>query len=228
MLAQARVTASSPPSPSPCPVDLTTAVFTPTDRAGLPEPLPKLDTVPVGIADFRPRVGLANSWAPDDLDTVGLQIVGRLLHIVDLERNHPVSQMLGLWSRVDCSAFVCDQLDDGAAEIQIDQVDGHTQTRAFDPVAGFHLEAQNIGIELYSAIELISDDFDVVDPLEHQHLQTLVVQTPLRKHQMGTREAFSLQRKRGRSNRPLLSRQLRVLPDPRLRQPVRAGPGSDA
>src|SRR5215471_16945082 len=66
------------------------------DRTGLPEPLPKLDTVPVGIADFRPRVGLANSWAPDDLDTVGLQIVGRLLHIVDLERNHPVSQMLGL------------------------------------------------------------------------------------------------------------------------------------
>src|SRR6516165_11662879 len=85
------------------------------ERICSPKPLPKLDTVAVGVADFRSGVGVANSWAPDDVDTLGPQIVGRLLHVVDLERNHPVSQMLGLWSRVDCSAFVCDQLDDGAA-----------------------------------------------------------------------------------------------------------------
>jgi hypothetical protein len=34
--------------------------------------------------------------------------------------------MLSLGSRVDRSAFVCDQLDDGASEIQIDQLDGRT------------------------------------------------------------------------------------------------------
>src|SRR5215469_3987040 len=71
---------SSPLSPSSCPIDLVTAVFTPTDCTGLPEPLPKLDTEPVRIADFRPRVGLAKSWPPDDLDTLGLHIAGRLLH----------------------------------------------------------------------------------------------------------------------------------------------------
>lgn len=50
-----------------------------------PEPLPKLDMVAVWIADLCPRVGLANPWAPDDVDTLGLPIVGRLLHIVDFE-----------------------------------------------------------------------------------------------------------------------------------------------
>ena len=60
----------------------------------------------VEVADLRPRIGLPGSWAPDDVDTLSPQIVGRLLHVVDFERNHAVSQMLGLWSRVDRDAFV--------------------------------------------------------------------------------------------------------------------------
>ena len=85
------------------------------EHIGLSEPLPKLDVVAVGIADLRPGVGLAEPWTPDEICTLGPQIVGRLLHIVDFECHHAVSQMLGLWSRVDRDAFVRDQLDDGSA-----------------------------------------------------------------------------------------------------------------
>ena|SRR5215472_287419 len=92
----------------------------------LPEPLPKLNPVAVGVADFCPRIRLAHPWAPDNVDTLGPQIVGRLLHIVNFERDHPISQMLALWSRIHGSAIMLDQLDDGAAQIQIGQVDGHT------------------------------------------------------------------------------------------------------
>ena len=73
---------------------------------------------------------------PDDVDTFGSQKVGCLLHVVDFERDHAVPQMLGLRSRVDLCVFVCDQLDDCAAENQIHKIDGHTQTRVLDPVSG--------------------------------------------------------------------------------------------
>src|SRR5215469_15485698 len=96
-------------------IDFHRGSWTLTLDPSLPEPLPKLDPVAVGVTDLSPRIGLANSWAPDDVDTLGPQIVGRLLHIVDLERNHPISQMLGLWSRVDRSTVIADQLDGGAA-----------------------------------------------------------------------------------------------------------------
>jgi len=42
--------------------------------------------------------------------------------------------MLLWWRRVDRRAFIRDQLDDGAAQIQIHEVDRHTETRALDPV----------------------------------------------------------------------------------------------
>src|SRR6516164_681646 len=83
------------------------------------EPLPELDAVTVRVADLRPRIRLANSWSPYDLDTSGAQIVGRLLHVVDFERDHAIPEMLVLWSRVDRSAVVRDQLDDGAAQVQV-------------------------------------------------------------------------------------------------------------
>src|SRR5215471_1049090 len=63
--------------------------------------------------------------APDDVDTLSAQIVDRLLHIVNFERDHAVAEMLGLRSRVDCGAVVSDQLDGSAAKVQIDQVDRH-------------------------------------------------------------------------------------------------------
>jgi hypothetical protein len=34
-----------------------------------------------------------------------------------------------------------------------------------DAVAGFHREAQHFGVEPFGPIELVSDDLDVVDPL---------------------------------------------------------------
>ena len=52
-----------------------------------PEPLPQLDAVSVGVADLRSRVGLANPRAPNNVDTLGAQIVDRLLHIFDFERD---------------------------------------------------------------------------------------------------------------------------------------------
>ena len=51
----------------------------------------------------------------DGRDRFGPQIVGRLLHVIDFERDHAVSEMLRLWSWLDSSAFVGDELDDGAA-----------------------------------------------------------------------------------------------------------------
>ena len=76
------------------------------EHIGSSEPLPELDVIAVGVADLRPGIGLANPWTPDDIDTLGPQIVGRPLHIVDFERNHAVSQMLSLRSRVDRGAIV--------------------------------------------------------------------------------------------------------------------------
>src|SRR6266481_1704823 len=89
------------------------------EHIGSSEPLPELDVVAVGVADLRPRIGLPDSWAPDDVDTLGFQIVGRLLHVVDFERDHAVPEMLVLWSRGDRSALVRDQLNDGATQVQV-------------------------------------------------------------------------------------------------------------
>ena len=46
--------------------------------------------------------------------------------------------------------------------------------RALDPVSGFDREPQHFGVELYGSVELVRDDFDVVDPLEHHGLPTFV------------------------------------------------------
>ena len=76
------------------------------NTSGSSEPLPELDVIAVGVADLRPGIGLANPWTPDDIDTLGPQIVSRLLHIVDFERHHAVSEMFSLRGRVDRSAFI--------------------------------------------------------------------------------------------------------------------------
>jgi hypothetical protein len=75
--------------------------------------------IAVRIADLSPLVRLTNSRAPYDLDTLGLQIDGRLRHVVDLERDHAVPEMLFPWSRLDGSAVVRGQFDDRAAEVQV-------------------------------------------------------------------------------------------------------------
>jgi hypothetical protein len=54
-----------------------------------------------------------------------LQIVGRLLHVVDFERDHAVAEMLPLRRGIDGDAVIRDQLDDGAAELQINEIDRH-------------------------------------------------------------------------------------------------------
>src|SRR5271166_7029756 len=90
------------------------------------EPLPQLDVVAVWVADLRPRVRVANSRAPYDLDTLGPQIVGRLRHVFDFERDHAVPEVLTPWSRLDSSALVRDQFDDRAAEVQVHEINRHT------------------------------------------------------------------------------------------------------
>src|SRR5271169_3345215 len=78
------------------------------------KPLPELDMEPVGIADLSPRTGFSNSRAPDNVDPLLLQIVRRLLHVVDLERDHAVAEMLPLRRGIEGDAVIRDQLDDGA------------------------------------------------------------------------------------------------------------------
>jgi hypothetical protein len=47
---------------------------------------------------------------------------------------------------------------------------GTPKTRALDPVSGFHCESQYFGVELHGSIQLVRDDFYMVDPLEHHYL----------------------------------------------------------
>jgi len=76
------------------------------EHIGSSEPLPELDVIAVGVADLRPGIGLANPWTPDDVNTLGRQLVGRPLHVVDFESDHAVSEMFSLRGRVDRDAFV--------------------------------------------------------------------------------------------------------------------------
>src|SRR5216683_6657115 len=120
--------------------------------SGCAEPLPQFDAVAAGIADFRPGIGLAESRAPDDVDTFGLQITGGLLHVVDFEGDHAVAEMLVLRSGFDCDARVRDQLDGGAAELQVDEIDRRPQPRALDPVTRPYGEPQHLGVKLDRAL----------------------------------------------------------------------------
>ena len=58
----------------------------------------------------------------DDLDTLGFEVVRRLLHVVDFERDHTVAEMLLLRSRLDRSALVSNQLNDSAPQIQVHEI----------------------------------------------------------------------------------------------------------
>ncbi len=94
----------------------------------------QFDMVACGIADFRPGIGLAESRAPGDFDAFGLQIIDGFLHVVDFEGDHAVSEMLVPRSGLDGRAVIRDQLDGGAAELQVDEIDRRPQPRALDPV----------------------------------------------------------------------------------------------
>ena len=93
--------------------------------------MPQFDAVAGGVADLRSGIGLADSWAPDDVDAFGLQIIGSVLRVVDFEGNHSVAEMLALRRGFDDSALVRDQLDGGTAEFQIYEVDRCTQPLSF-------------------------------------------------------------------------------------------------
>jgi hypothetical protein len=87
------------------------------------------------IADLCPGVRLPQPWTPDNLDTLGFEVVGRLLHVVDFERDHAVAKMLLLRGWIDRSTLVSNQLDHGAAQIQVHKIDRHAlnRTALFDP-----------------------------------------------------------------------------------------------
>src|SRR5262245_60754713 len=56
------------------------------------EPLAELDVVAVRIADLGPRVLLACLRPPHRLDAFRSEVVERALHVLDLERHHPVAE----------------------------------------------------------------------------------------------------------------------------------------
>src|SRR5258707_15051935 len=68
---------------------------------------------------------------------------------------------------IDRRAVIGDQLDDGAGEIEIDEVDRHAETGALDAVPLLDREAEDFGVERDSPLRLIGDDLDMVDALEH-------------------------------------------------------------
>src|SRR5829696_6203616 len=114
--------------------------------AAASEPLAQFDAEAVRVADLGPGIGVAHHRAPDDLDAFPLQVLGRFLHVVDFQRDHSVAEMLQPRRRVDRHAFVRDQLDDGAAEVEIHEV----QRRAagpLDAVAHLDAETEHIGVE---------------------------------------------------------------------------------
>src|SRR3954447_23496891 len=88
-----------------------------------PKPLPQFDAVAVRIADLGAGIGVAHHRTPDDIDALFLQVIGVLRYVVDYERDHAIAEMLQLWRRIDRQALICDQLDDRAAKIEIDEVE---------------------------------------------------------------------------------------------------------
>ena len=123
--------------------------------------------MPVGIADLRPRILLARSRAPHRLDALALQVFERARHVVDLEGHHPVAQMLGGRSGRHHRALEFDELHGRTTQIEIHDVQRRSRARTADPVLRANLEAEHLGVELNRSIELIGDDLDVIDSLEH-------------------------------------------------------------
>src|SRR6516164_5018119 len=114
---------------------------------GSTEPLSEFDVVAVGIADFGAGIGFADPRAPHNVDSFLLQIVGCLLHVVDFESDHAISEMLVLRCRIDRRPLIRDQLDGSAAEVEVNELDRHAKTGALNPVAHSHLEPKHAGIE---------------------------------------------------------------------------------
>ena len=93
-----------------------------------------------------------------------------MLHVLDFERDHAIAEMLPLRRGIDGDAVIRDQLDDGPAQLQINEIDRHAEPGTLDPIARFHPEPEHLDIETLRPIWLISNDLDMVDPLEHATL----------------------------------------------------------
>ncbi len=79
--------------------------------------------------------------------------------------------MLALRRRIDRRSLIRDELDGGAAEVEINEVDRHTQAGVLDPVAHFYFEPEHVDIERGRLFRPIGDDLDMVDAFEHLRLR---------------------------------------------------------
>src|SRR5574342_198359 len=131
------------------------------------EPLSELDVVAVGIADLRSGVPFAELRPPDEVDPLRPQEFGRRLHVIDFERHHAIAEVLVLRSGLNGSALIRNELDCRTAQIQVHKAHRHAKRRAVDPVAGPHLEPQDLRVEFYGSDRLVRDDLHMIDPLEH-------------------------------------------------------------
>ena len=90
-----------------------------------------------------------------------------MVDVLDFECDHAVAEMLLLRRRIDLGPVIGDQLDRGAAKLQINEIDRHAEPGALDTVPLPDLKAEDVGVERDRLIRLVGDDFDVVYALEH-------------------------------------------------------------
>jgi undecaprenyl-diphosphatase len=147
-----------------------------------------IGTIPIGIAGLALAKLLNTCTSPiRGLEVVGIAciVMALLLGLAELIARHQRSfERVGL---LDCLVVGIAQV--GALIPGVSR-SGSTLTaalflgfkpRALNPVLGLHRKSQHFGVELHGSIELISDDLDVVDPLEHYRLPTFVKRHPSRR-----------------------------------------------
>src|SRR5579862_6470193 len=136
-----------------------------TRRRGF-KPLAQFDPEPVRVADFGAGISGPDDRTPDDADAALFEIGRGRAHIADFERQHAIAEMLALGFRRHRDALIRDQLDGGAAEVEIGKVE-RAATRPVDMVARPHPEAEHFGVKPLALGRPVGDDLDMVDALEH-------------------------------------------------------------
>jgi hypothetical protein len=133
------------------------------------EPLAQFDVIAVGIANLGARIARALDLAPNGLDAFRLEKGERSIHVFDLDCDEIVAEMdAGRRRRDGRQALKGDELDRGAAQFEVDEIEQHAGAGFFDAVALAHPEAEILGVKPFRAFRLIRDQFGVIDPLEYR------------------------------------------------------------
>src|SRR5512134_107445 len=126
------------------------------------EPLPELDVVAVRVADLGAGVLLPDLWSPRRLDALRREMVECTLHVLDLERHHPVTEVLAARRRFGTRLRIAHQLDRGPAEVEIDEIE-RSERRDRNAVTRADLESEHVGIEPDRLLRPAGEELDVVD-----------------------------------------------------------------